>query len=257
MKDRKNYKPSDIAKMFSVHSNTVRLYEKLGFLSEAPRNENGYRVYTEIHVSQMRICRCIFGYSFSNRRIRKCGRDILFASASQDWTLTREKTIAYINVIEQELTLADETVDIIKEWLSNLPSTYETTSDTLLFSRKDLADMLHVTLETIRNWDRNGMIKATQTDEKGRVLYDSLNRDKAKMVYLLLQCSYSMSAIYKALYWGTRGQIDKAIVELETPDYQEFLSAGDSWRKELKKILHGANQILPILEGLEKETTLH
>lgn len=135
MENRKYYKPSDIAKMFSVHSNTVRLYEKLGFLSEAPRNENGYRVYTEIHVSQMRICRCIFGYSFSNRRIRKCGRDILIASASQDWTLTREKTIAYIHVIEQELSLADETVGIMKEWLSNLPSTYESTYDTLFQKR--------------------------------------------------------------------------------------------------------------------------
>ena len=44
------YRPTEIANMYEIHSNTVRLYEKLGFISEARRSNNGYREYTDIHV---------------------------------------------------------------------------------------------------------------------------------------------------------------------------------------------------------------
>ncbi len=40
----KTYKTAEVAKRIRVHSNTVRLYEKLKLIPEARRLPNGYRV---------------------------------------------------------------------------------------------------------------------------------------------------------------------------------------------------------------------
>ena len=48
-------KTSDIAKIVGVHVNTVRLYEDKGFLSPVPRSKSGYRLFTPLHLEQMRI----------------------------------------------------------------------------------------------------------------------------------------------------------------------------------------------------------
>ena len=37
----KEYNTSTIAKEFNIHPNTVRFYEKIGFLPQIPRKENG------------------------------------------------------------------------------------------------------------------------------------------------------------------------------------------------------------------------
>jgi len=48
------YGTSEIAKMMGIHPNTVMLYEKWGYIAPVPRKENGYRVYTEIHLEQIK-----------------------------------------------------------------------------------------------------------------------------------------------------------------------------------------------------------
>ena len=39
----KEHNTSTIAKEFNIHPNTVRFYEKIGFLPQIPRKENRYR----------------------------------------------------------------------------------------------------------------------------------------------------------------------------------------------------------------------
>ena len=51
------YTTSQIARFAGVHPNTIRLYERLGFITAPKRRPNGYRVFTELHVSQVRFVR--------------------------------------------------------------------------------------------------------------------------------------------------------------------------------------------------------
>lgn len=78
------YRVIDLARMFAVHPNTIRLYEKLSYISKAQRSKNGCREFTELHVLQLQICRKIFGYPFTKRAIRKTGDALLHAIAKQD-----------------------------------------------------------------------------------------------------------------------------------------------------------------------------
>lgn len=53
----KTYSTSEIARMIGIHPNTVMLYGKWGYIAPVPRKENGYRVYTETHLEQMKLIR--------------------------------------------------------------------------------------------------------------------------------------------------------------------------------------------------------
>lgn len=49
------YRTSEIAEIIGVHPNTVRLYEELGLIPKPGRLPNGYRVFTELHLSLIHI----------------------------------------------------------------------------------------------------------------------------------------------------------------------------------------------------------
>ncbi|MBA4510296.1 MerR family DNA-binding transcriptional regulator, partial [Clostridium sporogenes] len=53
----KVYKTAEVAKRVGVHSNTVRLYEKLDLIPKTNRLPNGYRVFTDYHIEQFKLAR--------------------------------------------------------------------------------------------------------------------------------------------------------------------------------------------------------
>ena len=68
---------NEIAKKANVHPNTVRLYEKWGYISPVFRKQNGYRVYTETHLKQMYIARLAFSQEFIQNNLRKMATNIV------------------------------------------------------------------------------------------------------------------------------------------------------------------------------------
>ena len=70
------YRVIDLARMFAAHPNTIRLYEKLSYISKAQRSKNGCREFTELHVLQLQICRKIFGYPLEKQVMLYCMRSL-------------------------------------------------------------------------------------------------------------------------------------------------------------------------------------
>jgi len=148
------YKPSELSKIFGLHSNTIRLYEKIGFIAKAEREMNGYRVFSDAHVDQIRICRCIFNHPFMNRQIRMAGNKVIEAAAKCEISSCYLYTKQYINTIQKEIMTAEKTELILKRWVDT-----ETSPDTgILYNRKQVSELFGTTTEAIRNWERNGLI---------------------------------------------------------------------------------------------------
>src|SRR5690606_36207406 len=64
----KYLRTSQIAKAVGVHPNTVRLYEEWGFIAPAQRSESGYRLFTPVHLEQMRLARLALGWPYPGSR---------------------------------------------------------------------------------------------------------------------------------------------------------------------------------------------
>ncbi|MDB1748153.1 MerR family DNA-binding transcriptional regulator [Enterococcus avium] len=128
------YRVIDLARMFAVHPNTIRLYEKLSYISKAQRSKNGYREFTELHVLQLQICRKIFGYPFTKRAIRKTGDALLHAIAKQDWQMSHRRYEEYIAAIKNEIQLAEQAGKYY--WIGAIHQTRKMTTQ----KRKDITE---------------------------------------------------------------------------------------------------------------------
>ena len=49
------YSTSQTAEIIGIHPNTVRLYEELGLITPPERKPNGYRIFTDLHLSLIHI----------------------------------------------------------------------------------------------------------------------------------------------------------------------------------------------------------
>lgn len=49
------YKTAEVAATIGIHPNTVRLYEELELIPKPERQPNGYRIFTDFHIEQIRL----------------------------------------------------------------------------------------------------------------------------------------------------------------------------------------------------------
>lgn len=245
MQTEKTYLPTDLAKMYKLHSNTIRLYETLNYISPAIRRANNYRVFTYLHVLQVKICRCIFGYPFTNRRIRDAGNEVMYASAKCQWDNGKQLAYKYIQTIQNEIDIAERTSNLLHDWkISN-----DNILEIQYISRKKAAEYFGITTETVRNWERNNLIYPQGKNETGEITYSNVCLEKMQIVYMLRQAGFSMSAIHRSLDKETP---DKALTALNNPSYEELVSVGDQWLIGLKRLINAAVQIPAIFSEMEK-----
>ncbi len=249
--NKKSYNAIDLARMFGIHPNTVRLYEKLGFISQAKRTENNYRNFEELHVLQMKVCRYIFGYPYTNRKIRNAGNEIIFAIAKKQLDTAKQCTDNYLKIIEHEIMTAQKATDSLHSW-ANPKKDKEVSLGREKLSRRDVANHLGVTVEAVRNWERNGLIIPGGVGMKGEILYSKADLGRMCVIFMLLQAGYSIASIHRSISMYDKGYAEFVAAALNNPEHEELISAGDRWLYELLKLMKAAQNIHPIIEDMRK-----
>lgn len=148
----KEHNTSTIAKKFNIHPNTVRFYEKIGFLPQIPRKENGYRIYNQIHYEQLKLIRIGLKSELLQNGLRKQVIDIIKASAKGEFDEALELARKYLENISKEEKNAEEAIEIVENNLLK-----ERVENSKTYTRKQLADYLELTIDTLRNWELNGL----------------------------------------------------------------------------------------------------
>ena len=242
----KKYTTIELAKIYHIHPNTIRLYERLNYISIPERAANNYRIFTDLHILQIKICRCIFGYPFTNKNIRNAGNEVMWASARQEWNMGKQKAERFI---EQEIKIAKRTAIILNQWANTAAPKKNTDSDNYL-SRKQIADHFAITVETVRNWERNRLIFSIRKGAKGEQLYSSTDLGRTSIIYMLIQAGFSIAAIQRSLTMYENGHINEIVTVLNNPEYEELVSVGDRWIHELERLNTAAQTIPSIFDEL-------
>ena len=112
------YRTVDLARMFGVHVNTVRLYERYGLIPKAERTQSGYRIFTELHVEQFKLARAALRVEVLQNGLRKQAVTIIKTSASGDFETALKLTQHYRDQVEQEIKHAEEAVRICTRLLA-------------------------------------------------------------------------------------------------------------------------------------------
>ncbi len=174
----------------------------------------------------------------------------MWASAKQEWRIGRQRAERYIQIIEREIKIARRTAFVLNQW-AKAGHPLEGSSSNNYLSRKEVADHFAITVETVRNWERNRLIVPVKKGEKGEQLYSGTDLEKISIIYMLIQAGFSIAAIQRSLTMYEKGNTDKLITALNNPNFEELVSVGDRWIHELKRLDEAAQKIPFIFDELE------
>lgn len=239
----KYYKTSEVAKAAGVHSNTVRLYEALGLLQPVRRGKNKYRLYTLAHMEQMRLARIALKSACVEGNIRKLAISIIKTAAKGTLGLALEKACDYLIHIKNEQSNAAEALAILRKWINkkNEPGA----TDNFL-GRGDTSELLGVSIDVLRNWERNGLLDVPRNSENGYRMYGPKEIDRAKVIRTLRTAHYSMITILrmlKSVDTNSREIEILNIVSTPQPD-EDMVYATDHWILTLSETENNAEELI-------------
>jgi len=245
---------SDISSAVGVHPNTVRLYEEWGFLPPIPRSESGYRLFNERHLEQMHLARLAFAEPYAGRRIRRSARELVRTVAAGDLNSALELAKKHQALIRSELEQTRAAADYLERWAAG-PISVSPSGPYYQHSRA--AKILEVTPETLRHWERNGLITIPRDSYNNYRIYGPDEIDRLRVLRLLSRAGYSTMAILRMIRQLDQGRRDNLGQILDTPDPEEDLFyASDRWLSTLTVNEPRAAEILNQIEKMLEPNTL-
>ena len=188
------YTTTDVANIIGIHPNTVRMYEEWGLIPLAERKSNGYRIFTDFHIEQLRFARIAFQIEVLQNVLRKKVVETIKLSAKRDFDKALMFAKEYRSQIQREQINAEESIAIAKQILSG-----KSVEHTLFLKRKEVSDYLDISMDTLRNWERNGLLQVKRK-QNGYRAYTSDDIERLKMIHTLRLANYSLEAILRMLH---------------------------------------------------------
>ena len=245
---KKRYlRTSEVAQATGVHPNTVRLYESWGFLPTIPRGPSGYRLFTETHLAQMRLARTALRDPWPGKMIRQAALALVRQAAAGDLGGALEKAYSHRALIRAERAQANAAVDFLERWAQGIPT--DATPKSLQIGKA--GKLLRVTTDTLRNWERNGLIKVPRNLHNRYRLYGAREIGRLRVIRMLRNAGYSLMAILRMLIQFDRGNADDLRGALDTPSPdQDVYSAADRWLSTLSALEQRAVDVIAQLEQM-------
>ena len=242
------YTTSEVAKIIGIHPYTVRMYEEWGLIPLAERKANGYRVFTDYHIEQLRFARIAFQIEVLQNGLRKKVVEIIKLSANKDFDKAVRFAEEYRNQLQREKRNAEESIGIAKQILSG-----KSVEQTLFLKRKEVSDYLDISMDTLRNWERNGLLQVKRK-QNGYRTYTSDDIERLKMIRTLRLANYSLEAILRMLNALEHNpQIDLKQV-LNTPQEDaDIISVCDRLIVSLNDAEENAEKMITILLEMKKK----
>ncbi|EOS71040.1 MAG: MerR family transcriptional regulator [Lachnospiraceae bacterium] len=242
------YKTSEVASIIGVHPNTVRLYEEWGLISKPERLENGYRIFTDLHIRQMQLARIAFQIELLQNGLRKKIVETVKTVATGDYIGAIRLTNEYINMIDKECFNAEDAIKIVQNILHG-----EETINTVFMKRKEVSEYLGISMDALRNWEMNGLL-TVKRKENGYRIYTDDDIKRLKIIRSLRCANYSFEAILHMLRQLSQNPNTDIRYALNIPKQtDDIISACDRLILSLSKAKKNAKTILDMLYEMNKE----
>lgn len=195
---KKIYQTNQVAKLIGVHPNTVRLYEKLGLITKADRLDNGYRTFTQLQLDQFQLARTAFQIEILQNGLRKKVVEIVKLSASCEFEQAMEETKNYISLLQKERDQAKEAVNLVEVLFKEQGNLDSKQEEMPPLRRKEVSNQLGISMDTLRNWEMNGLLRVKRK-ENGYRVYTQEDIIIIKIIRSLKCANYSLSSILRML----------------------------------------------------------
>ena len=205
-------------------------------------------MFTDFDIEELRLARIAFQIEVLQNGLRKKVVEIIKLSANKDFDKAVRFAEEYRNQIQREKRNAEESIGIAKQILSG-----KSAEHTFLLKRKEVSDYLDISMDTLRNWERNGLLQIKRK-QNGYRAYTSDDIERLKMIRTLRLANYSLEAILRMLNALEHNpQIDMKQV-LNTPQTDsDIVSVCDRLIVSLKDAEENAEKMITILLEMKEK----
>lgn len=244
----------DLARAAGVHPNTVRLYEKWGFIAEAERKENGYRGFGKADLEQMRFARLALHGLWPGRRIRQSALELVKAAAQGRLEEARGMALGHARLVREERARAEEAAAYLEAWAAESVPREEAgaTPDApeRLVGAREAAREAEVSPDQLRNWERNRLVRPRRAGPGGERRYGRAELGEIRVVRALILAGFSVSAVLRMTETLRAGRVEGLREALDEPrPGEEILSAFDRWLSYLGEEELRAEALIEDLDG--------
>lgn len=195
---------------------------------------NGYRMFTDFHLEQLKLARMALAVEILQNGLRKEAINIIRTSASGRLDQASDQAERYLQHIKSEQSNVEDAITIAEQLLSGDHSK----QGPKVFTRKQTADVLHISMDALRNWEMNGLL-TIKRKQNGYRVYTEEDLRRLKVIRSLRMANYSLSAILRMLNALSRNPEVNLRQIIDTPEESDdVISVCD----KLITSLHSAEQ---------------
>ena len=255
--EQKSLTTSEAAERIGIHPNTLRWYDSQKLLPDVPRTGSGYRIFTPRLVTQAQIISLCHKVNWIIGPVRDMSFEIIYLSRdgkTAEASGTADEMILYL---KREQQLAQEALNVLKLWERGYVSTLLPGRD--LITIKKAAELLSLTNDQIRNWERNGLLIIPRDPKSRYRLFGDEDLNRMRVIRFCLRAGFSLTAIRRLLQVVDRslsGPLPDLSYWADTPTDNEknFFNTfpTDTLLKTLSDCLRCAERIKTELKVLEQ-----
>jgi len=237
-----------IARQVGCHPNTVRFYEQQGFLPAVRRNpRNNYRLYSEAHIDHMQLALLAFKAPFPGRPLRRSLTNLVKHAAVGDLGGALGLAFNHQTLVRSEIAQANSAADFLEKWVGGMTINGSPRS----LWTGETALLLGVTIDSLRTWERNGLIDVPRNPQNGYRHYGAQEIGRLRVIRMLRSAGYSISAILRMFTYLERGEDTDLRKALDTPDPDDdIFFAADAWLSTLAEHENIAQQLIDMLQEI-------
>ena len=241
------YRTTEVATAIGIHPNTVRLYEKLGLIPKPERQTNGYRIFTAFHIQQFILARTAFQIEVLQSGLRKKIVSVVKLSANKNFEQAIALTQEYLDGLLTERHNAEDAIQNVQDILSG-----ETEVHRFSMKRKEVSEYLDISMDTLRNWEMNGLL-TVKRKENGYRVYTDEDIKRLKIIRSLRCAKYSLEAILRMLRQLSKNPDVDIRAALNTPQQSEdIISVCDRLIISLASAEYNAKKIMKMLQEMKE-----
>lgn len=238
---------SDLARDVGIHPNTVRRYVDRGLLPPVEYSASGYRRFTQRHLDCLRLACQVYCKQYPGKGLFQSGVRVIQAAINDDLDNALKLAHGHLALVQSERAQADVAADLLERWASG--TLIDTPIEPLQIGQ--VARMLGVSIDIVRNWDRNGLIEVPRDLTNGYRRYGAREISRLRVIRMLSRAGYSISAILRMLVQLDQGETTdlRRALDMPRPGEDAFL-ASDRWLSTLIDQEQRARTIIALIEQI-------